>query len=349
MWKVVGGPNLYAQPDTGARCWFLRFLIARAVGTGTAITRVICVSSRLSTGRTSADSAEIRGFVFCLSETGPVWDVVGGAENEFFIICHLFCCKLLIFEKSVWYGRFRTIFLHRMGNSEKIRCSRVGALQQICPKFVFFWLFPFVFDLARCLSSWWMVERLHQNNKKNKQTPMNDTNFWFCSFCVFFFLCCTQANHSAIMFYILHAHGFLLLFSFSSFIIINLLPYSIFLLFVLCFFLIFFLIILIIFYSSYFHSNFIFNMLFCFCGSDFIVVVACFCCGRCFVVVIVMLLLFAMLLLMVLFVVLMLLFCWYVVTLMILTCCVCRCCCGCCYFWLLFFFCSETLGFIEFL
>ena len=27
MWKVVGRPNLYAQPDTGARCWFLRFLI----------------------------------------------------------------------------------------------------------------------------------------------------------------------------------------------------------------------------------------------------------------------------------------------------------------------------------
>ena len=51
----------------------------------------------------------------------------------------------------------------------------------------FFGLFPFVFDLVRCLSSWWMVERVYQNNKKKqtKRTAINDSNYWFCFLCLF--------------------------------------------------------------------------------------------------------------------------------------------------------------------
>ena len=54
------------------------------------------------------------------------------------------------------YGRFRTIFLHRMGNFEKFTDAPVFLG---CDKFGRKCLFLlFVFGLACCLTSWWMMD-----------------------------------------------------------------------------------------------------------------------------------------------------------------------------------------------
>ena len=114
----------------------------------------------------------------------------------------------------------RTIFLHRMGFWGNFSGAPVrGGARKCVTNLCFLGLFPFVLILlaAYLHDGWWRGCTRTTRRTNKKQTAINDSNYWFCSFCVFSF--CVVLFQRFCFF--LHAHGFLVLLSFPSFIIIN--------------------------------------------------------------------------------------------------------------------------------
>ena len=113
-------------------------------------------------------TGEILIMLIMLNPTGLRGDASLMLQNK---ICAIFAEN---FSKMVffWCPWFRTIFLHRKAFLRKCSGPPVwGGARNVTNwfflggAFLLFW-----FDLARCLSSWWMVERLYQNDKKKEKT-----------------------------------------------------------------------------------------------------------------------------------------------------------------------------------
>ena len=147
--------------------------------------------------RNSADSAKIGGFWFLAAVRNRVYvRCRRGAENEICANFSLIFAEDAHFRKFVWHGRFRTIFLHKMINSEKFSDAPVFCLRQIWPN-MFFLLFPlFLVLLAAYLHDGWC--RGCTRTTKNRQRPINDSNDWSFSFCVFYLV---NIQRSCFMFY----------------------------------------------------------------------------------------------------------------------------------------------------
>ena len=81
---------------------------------------------------------------------------VGTVQTKISEIWRPFSGKSLVFGKFVWHGRFRSMFLHRMGKFERFSDAPVFLA---CDKFGRKCAFLLIgFGLAYCLSSWWMMD-----------------------------------------------------------------------------------------------------------------------------------------------------------------------------------------------
>ena len=179
------------------------------------------------------------------------------------------------------------------------------------------------FDLARCLSSWWMVERLYQNDKKNNKKQLSMTAVIGFVLRVSFSFCVVLVQRICFIF---TCSWFPILVYCSSFIIIN----TIALFYIFCFLSLF--ILLFFFFStssswssslsSFLHPDMISIMLFCCCHSDLIVVVVV----RSDLIVVIVVVVVVVCLFVWLFVWLLL---WLLCSLLLLLWCCCCCCCYC--------------------
>ena len=178
-------------------------------------------------------SAEIRGFGSAVARIGAYcWRVSDAAKQNLRKSCRENFDKCGFFKNLFGTRDLAVYFCIEWVFTKIFRCSRPRGVAQICPKSVFFGALSFCFDLAHCLSSWWKVERLYQNNKKKENKKQSMTAIIGFVIFVSFSYCVVLVQRFCFIFYMLMASYYSFLNHHSSSQIQF--PYSIFLVYCHC-------------------------------------------------------------------------------------------------------------------